>query len=236
MNDILTNRIGWLAALAILILALFMTTQPVFADPAGPTQAEIDAAPVCGGFPAEGEEYLCSCPAGFSTGGIWGSGPYTGDSNICAAAQQSGAITSEGGPVLAIAAPGQSAYTGASRNGITSSDWKSYDRSFEIVPIARPQAAAPEACGKLPDGTDSYQCSCAAGAGQGASVWGSSPYTYDSNICAAAVQSGVIDKTGGVVTVLRIQGLDRYVGSESNGVTSRDWGKYSSSFVFDWNE
>ncbi len=235
MHTFKSWRGSWLTALLLLAGSLFLTTGPAAADQTGFTAAEIAAAPTCGTFPGDQDQYLCSCQAGFSTGGLWGSGPYTGDSNICAAAQQSGVITAKGGTILAIAAPGLDKYTGATRNGITSSNWNAYDRSFKVLAVSQKTSGALPACTTIPSGVDTYQCSCAASSGQAGSVWGNSPYTYDSNICAAAIHSGVIDKSGGDVTVLRIGGLDAYRGSESNGIKTSDWGKYSSSIVFDWN-
>jgi len=195
--------------------------------------------PECGLYPSDQAEYQCSCSAGFSTGGVWGTGPYTGDSNICAAAQQSGVITPKGGTVLAVKTSGQDTYEGGSKNGVTSSSWHSYDFSFvpELVkgPTDKPAQTALEACNALSDGVDSYSCNCAPAALTAGSVWGSSPYTIDSSICPAALHSGVVGEKGGDVTVLRVQGLSRYTGSSSFGITTNKWGEYRSSFVFDWN-
>ncbi len=63
-----------------------------------------------------------------------------------------------------------------------------------------------------------------------ASVWGSGPYTGDSSICTAALHAGVVDPSGGPVRVIPSAGLDSYAGSTANGVTTRDWGSFRSSF------
>jgi len=36
----------------------------------------------CSVMPMEAETLECACPPGFGTGDAWGSGPYTGDSDI----------------------------------------------------------------------------------------------------------------------------------------------------------
>jgi hypothetical protein len=62
------------------------------------------------------------------------------------------------------------------------------------------------------------------------SVWGTDLYTDDSLLCAAAVHAGKLDKLGGIVLVTWIPGQPTYVGSERNGVTTLDYGKWTRSF------
>lgn len=195
--------------------------------------------PMCGAFPADADSLSCLCPPYDDTGVVWGSGPYTADSDICAAAIHAGAITSDGGPVLAEAAPGQAAYPGSVANGVESRDWGDYGRSFTINPKG-PRASAMAgvaACTGFPSGAADVTCSCSEGSGTG-SVWGSGPYTADSDICAAARHSGVIGATGDV-TAVAVEAQSAYAGSEANGVTTRDWGSYGESFDFGtdpWND
>ena len=73
--------------------------------------------------------YSCTCAAGRS-GSVWGAGPYTADSDVCAAARHAGVIGADGGPVTALAVPGLSAYSASSANGITTGSWGGYDRSM----------------------------------------------------------------------------------------------------------
>ena len=190
--------------------------------------------PACGAFPIGEESYACTCAAG-ADGSVWGSGPYTADSNICAAARHQGVIGPDGGAVLAIGMAGQESYTGSERNGVTTRDWGSYGTSFQFEPKGpRPISAALPACGPFDTTLEMMECSCPPGSGTG-SVWGSDPYTADSDICAAALHAGYISAEGGAVRVLRTAGLERYAGSEYAGIVSRDWGSYGTSFVFDWN-
>ena len=46
---------------------------------------------------ADGTRYLTICPAGGTVARVWGSGPYTDDSYVCAAGVHAGVITSLGG-------------------------------------------------------------------------------------------------------------------------------------------
>ena len=197
--------------------------------------------PSCSGLAFTGPQMECSCDAGGSLGSVWGSGPYTADSNMCTAAQHAGVIGDGGGVISLIERPGQSSYSGSSANGVTTSDWGSYGQSY-IVAAAGGEAPAAEPlsisqlpiCGAFPAGEAQYVCYCPAGE-QSGSLWGNDPYTADSAICAAAVHSGYIDENGGDVYVLGLGGLDEYYGDENNGVTSGSWGSYGESFVFDRN-
>lgn len=69
--------------------------------------------------------------------------------------------------------------------------------------------------------------------GPNKSVWGTGIYTDDSSICRAAVHQGFITiQSGGIVTIEIRPGLKSYAGSTQNGVTSKNWGSWSGSFVF----
>jgi hypothetical protein len=67
----------------------------------------------------------------------------------------------------------------------------------------------------------------------GDNVWGTTTYTDDSSVCAAAVNYGLITtKTGGTVTIEIEPGAKSYAGSNRNGTTTESYGKWSGSFVF----
>jgi hypothetical protein len=64
-------------------------------------------------------------------------------------------------------------------------------------------------------------------------VHGDGTYTADSAICVAAVHAGVIGAEGGAVHV-RIGGMQpAFAGTERNGVTTSEHGKFVTSFSFD---
>lgn len=195
----------------------------------------------CGDYPRGKDSYACTCTPDSAVGSVWGSGPYTADSNICTAALHAGAIGLDGGDVVAMAAGPQDSFTGSEVNGIVTRDWGSYPESFVFdMPVSAAAAgggAGAEACGPYPEEMERYSCQCdAAAAAGGGFVWGSSPYSADSDICTAALHGGLIGPEGGVVTVLRTAGLESYFGSEINGVATLDWGAYPVSYVFDYNQ
>ncbi len=175
----------------------------------------------------------CSCPAEYSNSAVWGSGPYTADSNICTAARHSGAVAQGGGAITVTMTAGQANYSGSSAYGVNTSNWGSYGSSY-VVARAYAGGGGGQACGRMPSGQDVYVCSCAPGGSSG-SVWGTGPYTDDSNICQAAIHAGVISAGGGNVRVLRAPGLDAYRGSAWNGITTSDYGNWGRSITFDRN-
>ncbi len=185
--------------------------------------------PQCGGFPSGAQSYECDCPATRTGGSVWGSGPYTGDSDICEAARHAGAIGVGGGPVMVLQAAGMASYTGSARNGVTTRDWGSYGVSYSVVIPVR--AAS---CDRFSASASPMECYCDGSEAAG-SVWGMSPFTGDSDICTAARFEGVIGANGGMVRLIAVEGLSSYVGGDNNGVSTSDWGSYGESFVFDWN-
>jgi len=194
--------------------------------------------PACAAFPESAASYSCHCDAGQPEGSVWGSDPYTGDSDVCVAARHAGVIGADG-PVEAIAAPGQADYPASLRNGVQTSGWGSYSYSFTFRSgeDAMNRVRSVPKCAGFPSGADDVTCSCPAlGPGESAGkVWGSGPYTADSDLCAAARHDGFIGTAGGTISAVATVGLATYLGSDSNGIRSSDWGSYDRSFVIDHN-
>ncbi|MGV8840656.1 MAG: LCCL domain-containing protein [Bauldia sp.] len=82
-----------------------------------------------------GSRYSFICPAlGDATpAAVWGAGPYTDDSSVCAAAVHAGAIGTGGGLVTIEIAAGQASYQGMVRNGISTNPWGAFQGSFRVV-------------------------------------------------------------------------------------------------------
>ncbi|XP_037118615.1 aggrecan core protein-like [Syngnathus acus] len=71
------------------------------------------------------------------------------------------------------------------------------------------------------DGSMTVQCPL--GCAQTYTVYGTHIYKQESNICAAAIHSGVIENAiGGIVTLLKKEPQKAYNSSARNGITSRD--------------
>lgn len=171
-----------------------------------------------------------SCPSEGSFGSIWGTVYYTDDSSVCTAAVHTGLITAEEGGVFYISIiDGQESYTGSEQNGVTTSDWPTWERSFVLSPsltildwsstgrdvLGLPNTSAVAFC--PPEGTFG-------------SIWGTDIYTDDSSVCTAAVHAGLITTNGGFFMITILDGQESYAGSEQNGVTTSDWPAWERSF------
>ena len=210
-----------------LFLLLLAAGSPAFAE-----------SPACFLFPGDAEEYTCTCGPGpypdaegpFND--VWGSAPYTSDSDICRAALHAGVIGFEGGEVTAIRVPALplADWRGSTANGVTT--WTvvfPWDSAFTFEGAQTPEPLP--LCGPLGE-QEELACFCPHGAPRGP-VWGSGPYTADSDICAAAYHAGVLDNHGGNVRVIRRSGQESYAGSTAAGVKTSEHGPSEASFTFE---
>ena len=74
----------------------------------------------------------CSCEISQIGGTVWGTGVYTDDSAICAAARHAGAIGADGGPVTLSIGGGQDSFKGSTANGITTRDYGPWGQTFSF--------------------------------------------------------------------------------------------------------
>ena len=177
-----------------------------------------------------GLSLTCLCAPGQISGTVWGSGPYTDDSSICAAARHAGVIGPNGGMVGVTGTAGQDSYAGSSANGITTSSYGQWGASFVFGKPATGTPSCPSDFVQHRGSGNTLTCECAAGQITG-TVWGSGPYTDDSSVCAAARHAGVIGGQGGRVTVQATPGLDGYGGSTANGISTLNYGVWPGSFT-----
>lgn len=77
-----------------------------------------------------------------------------------------------------------------------------------------------------------FSAKCMRGTKSDTPIHGTDSYSSDTPVCAAAVHAGKIGDDGGIVTVQLNPGMERYVGTEQNGVTSADRPATKRSFVF----
>jgi hypothetical protein len=195
------------------------------------------------GYETAGETMDCKCTPAQMSGSVWGSGRYTTDSSICAAARHAGVVGSAGGDVKVYPLGGCQSYAGSTKNGITSSKWGPYQVSFGFEADVACGGGATASTGggnKCPADmrahqtratSDPLECTCPAGEGAG-SVWGSSLYTTDSSVCRAARHAGAVGARGGAVTIFVAGGCSSYDGTTKNGVTTSSWASFSHSFGF----
>lgn len=191
-----------------------------------------------------GDSVSVSCPSGCLTdgGSVWGTDVYTDDSSVCAAAIHAGAIGDGGGVVNFSIVAGLSDHPASDRNGVSTSSWGSWEKSFSFngatsAAPATVTGVAVTCFDRAQDlSTDNgavLNVACPSGcATGGGSIWGTDVYTSDSSICTAAVHAGVITDAGGNATLTIVPGLSEHPGSDRNGVSSSSWGSWDQAFSF----
>ena len=213
---------------------------PSAAGEGKPTTWEANATSLNG---KDGETLTLACAPGGTAHSVWGSDIYTSDSSICTAAVHSGLITfQQGGTVTVELRSGRSIYGASERNGVTTSDYGSYQHSF-VFKTPNTEALVREADDQTPvmwntspaivtfEVGKTYNFKCPAGRKE-SSVWGTDIYTLDSSICNAAVHAGKLAlESGGPVTIELRPGESAYKGTTRNGIKTNDYGKYGQSFV-----
>lgn len=68
---------------------------------------------------------------------IWGTGFYTGDSNLCVAARHSGVIDENGGICILEEKSGMSSYKGTVQNGIQSNNYGPYKKTIYLKSLLK---------------------------------------------------------------------------------------------------
>ena len=204
-------------------------------------------------FAGTTDPLVCTCsPEAVEAGSVWGMDVYTGDSAICRAALHAGAVSRRGGQITVIPEVGRRAYPGVSRNGVESRNFGAYAASYRFaaaaggattaqapVPAAPPPVTPSAAVSICPTDfvafagtTDPLVCTCSPDAMEAGSVWGMDVYTGDSAICRAALHAGAVSRRGGQITVIPEVGRRAYPGVSRNGVDSRNYGAFASSYRF----
>jgi outer membrane protein OmpA-like peptidoglycan-associated protein len=159
-------------------------------------------------FPADGPPLTCGCTAeAVKRGSVYGANPYMYQSNLCRAAVHAGAISPQGGQIVATPAKAPM-FPAVTRNGVSSSS-DSGGVGFQIVITGAPPAATspagmtlevcPDSFSNFPADGPPLTCGCTAEAVKRGSVYGANPYMYQSNLCRAAVHAGAISPQGGQV-------------------------------------
>ena len=204
------------------------------------------------------ERMYVDCTSCGTSGSVWGSGIYTYDSDICTAAAHEG----RSGVVTVVGAAGQSSYTGATNNGITTSSWGfSMSRSFVFDPqlgcFPNPcnggdctLSGSSAVCSNCPVGTTGTNCeiSVSTNCNQDGTNLSSGDTLYvdctncptsgsvwGSDIYASDSKfcvAAAFEGRAGIVMVQHAPGQSSYTGSTRNGITTQSYGSWFDSFIF----
>lgn len=208
-------------------------------EPTPPIELDCNATLRTIGEPAKnpGAVVDIRCPQDCLTASVWGTSIYTDDSSVCTAAIHAGALKSEGGDTTVFVAPGQEAYVGTERNGISTRAWGRYPRSFLFATAFTPGDAQVLSCQDNAQGLEDHespeiQVLCPQGCLEGPDLWGFEIYSDDSSVCRAAIHAGVLGPRGGSARVSISYDTPSLEAKEQNGILSRSWGPWFRSFEF----
>jgi hypothetical protein len=179
------------------------------------------------------------------TGTVWGSDSYTDDSAIATAAVHAGILKDgEKGAVKVTVLGGEQAYTGTTRNGVTTNNYGPWQGSYKLEKGKRARkvgglgigggggvAMADPGTVQTLRGQNGKTFLFEVTGNANGSVWGDGIYTDDSSLATAAVHAGVL-KNGekGIIKVTILPGEATYTPSMRNGVTSEQWDDWGGSF------
>lgn len=183
-----------------------------------------------------GTSFYCRV-TGTTSGRVWGTDIYTSDSSLNTAAVHAGLVQPGQSTVVKVTMQGpRQSYQGSTRNGVTTASYGSYGASYTIA--SAPSNAqviemipAPDKAHQI-SGYAPYKSFVLWVTGQSSgAVWGTDIYTIDSSIGAAAVHAGLL-RVGeaGPVLIQILPGLNAYVGSTRNGITTASYGGYPTSY------
>jgi hypothetical protein len=178
---------------------------------------------------------------GDTTGAVWGSGPYTLDSSLGTAAVHAAILKADQvGTVTIEVIKSPAAYRGSTANGVTTEDFGPYEpgafiflsgdavKSGEPLEMNNPERLYFD---QWEPGT---VLTCRVKGSTAGIVWGSGPYSIDSDLATAAVHAGLL-KNGetGTVTVKVVRSPASFMASKANGVSTVDYGPYyRGAFIF----
>ena len=183
---------------------------------------------------------------------VHGTDTYPSKNSICVAALHAGKINKEGGIVTVQLNPGESGYTGSSRNGIKTANLPGTPRSMVFVDPVNTAAADKIRLAHIPrvkwdtkftttglahrkliGQRFTFNCPTAPSNMRPRRVVGTDSYAFHSMICRAAVHAGKITTKGGYVHVQMDAAKRKLIGSIRNGVETKDGssGTRSISFV-----
>ncbi len=170
-------------------------------------------------------------------GTVWGSGPYTDDSDLSTVAVHAGILkVGETATILVRLLPGAASYQASTQNGVTTYPYSSFGGSYTVERVSVPAvlvAVGPVVDSVYGTGTLGQVLQLTVTGSDQGYVWGVDTYTDDSSLGTAAVHAGIL-KVGETsrVTLRIVEGQPSYKSSTRNGVTTREYPEWTRSFVF----
>ena len=167
-----------------------------------------------------------------ASGDVWGSNPYSCDTDLCRAGIHDGQINENGGMYIIAYGGPYNNFPPSQKFGIMSNSWEaSQNTHFVVASISSYRFDTSkfhfDKCGLyIGDCLGKSNGCCQEGV-----VFGSNPYSHESIICNSALHSGVINSSGGLFAIHAGGQVTKFVGSSNNGITSEKNGFDSTSFL-----
>ena len=173
--------------------------------------------------------------------GVFGTDSYPSDNSLCIAALHAGKISPEGGAITVQLNPGESNYTGSTRNGVTTASLPETPRSMTFIDSSTSPSTEEIYLSHMPrlewdtkftatgfanrdlvGQRFAFNCPAAPSDFRPRLIYGTDSYAFHSIVCQAAVHAGKITTEGGIVTVQLDPGVANLVGSIRNGIETKD--------------
>jgi len=155
-----------------------------------------------------------------AAGDVWGSNPYTCDTDLCRVGIHANQINENGGLYIIAYGGAYINFLPSQKNGILSNAWDSHDIHFLVANKNNAdfdlESISFNKCGFYIGKCRGKSNGCC----YGGVVFGTNPYHHDSNLCNSALHSGIINEKGGSFLIQSSGPLNRFNGSTSNGITS----------------
>ncbi|CAK8678883.1 unnamed protein product [Clavelina lepadiformis] len=167
---------------------------------------------------------------------VYGTGIYSDDSKVCAAALHDGRIGINGGQITVRKSPGLWSYVGSRSNGFTSQSRDSpWDTSFvfqnTFYHMATTFTITCDTKGYMIENQE-FGVVCPSGcADKNPVIYGDHIYADNSPLCAAGIHAGKITNDGGRLNIKHMEGEKHYKGGTFNGITSFEYGESDISFM-----
>ncbi len=220
---------------ALFVLVMTCCYQTAFARSASPIPPQAVAG-VLETFRQQPTTVVYVTLTGATGGSVWGSGPYTFDSNLAAAAVHAGVLAiGATGTVKVTVLDGQASYSGSLRNGISSSSYGAFPRGSFLLDADdggdNPILQDPGNLQAFQSGIGGVHRFKVTGSRTGG-LWGTNAYTTDSTLAVAVVHAGVLGEgQTGFVRVVIAPAQTAYIGSLANGVSSISYGQYVGGYA-----
>ena len=167
-----------------------------------------------------------------ASGDVWGSNPYSCDTDLCRAGLHAGQINEMGGLYIIAYGGPYNNFPSSQKFGIMSNSWEDSQNTHFVV--ASISSKTFETSKLHFDKCGVYIGECIGklnGCSQDGIVFGSNPYSQESHRCNSALHSGVINTNGGIFAIHSGGQVSKFLGSTNNGITSEKNGFDSSSFL-----